>query len=72
MATRKTSRQKKAKEGGTKAPRRRDQDGIGATPLTPSIEATDEVDGTGYSAVDDPEPRTQILLTVLEHGSESR
>jgi hypothetical protein len=58
----------KGPRGRTKAPCPRDRDGIGATPLTPPVEAADEVDDTEYSVVDDPEPRAQITLTVLEHG----
>jgi hypothetical protein len=68
MATRKTSHQKKAEEAVQKRPVPEIEMELGATPLTPLVEATDEVDGTEYSVVDDPEPRTQIALTVLEHG----
>jgi hypothetical protein len=41
---------------------------LGATPLTPPGEAINKVDGTECSVVDDPEPRIQIALAVLERG----
>lgn len=73
MATRKTSRQKQAEEAVQKRPVQEIEMELGATPLAPPV----EVSGIEYPVraseqelpclvVDDPEPRTQIALMVLE------